>query len=61
MTKSDVSNSRFIQKIGKSKQVSISQADADNAITLQKHQNQMLTSITEFKASGAFYANSNSN
>ena len=28
--------------------------DADNAITVSKHTN-MLTSITEFKASGAFY------
>jgi hypothetical protein len=42
-------------KAGKAKQVSVSQVDADNAITEQKYQGQMLTSITEFKASGAFY------
>jgi hypothetical protein len=52
MTKSDISAARNILKNGKTKQISVS--DADNAITVQKHSN-MLTSITEFKASGAFY------
>ena len=55
MTKSDASAARYILKAGKAKQVSVSQVDADNAITEQKHNGQMLTSITEFKASGAFY------
>jgi hypothetical protein len=34
--------------------------DADNAITVSKHTN-MLTSITEFKASGAFYGDQSAN
>lgn len=37
MTKSDASAARYILKAGKAKQVSVSQVDADNAITEQKH------------------------